>query len=84
MERVIVERSFDEPADMAELQARQDNAGWCLDAWGITPLASFLSRDRRRLICTYDAPDAEAVRRANQTAGLPFDTVWTAQVFNET
>lgn len=84
MERVIVERTFDEPLDMAELQARENAASWCLDAWGITPLASYLSRDRMRIICTYEAPDAEAVRRANQTAGLPFDNVWSATVFNET
>jgi hypothetical protein len=54
-----------------------------LDTWNITPLASFISRDKRRLICTYEAPDAEAVRKANETAGLPFDNVWTATVFNE-
>jgi hypothetical protein len=83
MERVIVERTFDEPADMDELQAREKDASWCLDTHRITPLASFLSRDGRRLICTYEAPDAEAVRTANETAGLPFDSVWSATVFNE-
>jgi hypothetical protein len=83
MERVIVERTFDEPPDMEELQAREKTASWCLDTWGITPLASFMSRDGRRLICTYEAPDAEAVRKANETAGLPYDSIWTATVFNE-
>ena len=83
MVRVIVERTFDEPADMAELSAREKSASWCLDTWNITPLASFISRDKRRLICTYEAPDAEAVRKANETAGLPFDNVWTATLFNE-
>lgn len=83
MERVIVERTFDRPADMAELQAREKSAAWCLETWNIRPLASFVSRDGLRIICTYEAPDAESVRKANETAGLPFDNVWSAQVFNE-
>lgn len=83
MERVIVERSFAEPLDMAELEALEAAASWCLEAWGITPLESYVSPDGRRAICTYDAPDAEAVRRANQTAGIPFDSVWSARVYNK-
>ncbi|MBE9557091.1 MAG: DUF4242 domain-containing protein [Proteobacteria bacterium] len=83
MARVIVERTFGGPADMAELEALEKTASWCLDTYRITPLASFLSRDGRRLICTYEAPDTEAVRKANQTAGLPFDSIWTATIFNE-
>ena len=31
------------------------------------------------MICLYRAPDAEAVRKANRTAGLPFDRVWPAR-----
>lgn len=83
MERVIVERSFEKPADVAELREREKSASWCFDTWGIKPLTSYLSRDGRRLICTYEAPDAEAVRKANETAGNPFDSVWSATVFNE-
>ena len=59
MARIVVERTFDEPADMAALSAREKTASWCLEMWSITPLTSYISRDGRRLICTYEAPDAD-------------------------
>jgi hypothetical protein len=32
------------------------------------------------MICVYEAPDAEAVRKANTTAKLPFERVWSASL----
>jgi hypothetical protein len=81
METVIVERTFEEPVDFGNLQALEDHARWCLDLHRVQFLQSFVSPDRRRIICIYEAPDAESVRIANQTAKLPFDRVWTASVF---
>ena len=78
MEQVIVERSFDEPVEFESLQAREDKITWCLDQHRITFLRSYLSSDRKRMICVYEAPDAESVRIANRQAELPFDCVWTA------
>jgi hypothetical protein len=33
------------------------------------------------MICLYAAPDAEAVRRAQSTAQMPFDGVWTVALY---
>ena len=38
-------------------------------------LYSFLSADKRKTYCLYEAPSAEAIRRAAQRAGLPADVV---------
>lgn len=38
-------------------------------------LYSFLSLDRRRSYCLYEAPTAEAIRRAAVRAGLPADVI---------
>jgi hypothetical protein len=38
-------------------------------------LYSFLSADKRKTYCLYEAPSAEAIRRAAQRAGLPADAV---------
>lgn len=38
-------------------------------------LCSFLSSDRRKTYCLYDAPDPDAVRRAAARAGLPADVI---------
>src|SRR5690606_4549242 len=36
------------------------------------------STDGRRVLCLYEAPDAEAVRSTQKQGGLPFDAVWAA------
>jgi hypothetical protein len=33
-----------------------------------------------RMLCLYEAPDAESVRLANREASLPFDRVWASQI----
>jgi hypothetical protein len=42
-------------------------------------LKTYFSRDRRRMVCFYEAPDAESVRLAQEKAGLPFDRAWTSR-----
>ena len=81
METVIVERTFEEPVNFDTLQDQENGAQWCLDLHRVRFLQSYVSSDRRRVICVYEAPDAESVRIANHTAKLPFDRVWTALVF---
>ncbi|HWO00981.1 MAG TPA: DUF4242 domain-containing protein [Blastocatellia bacterium] len=78
MEQVIVERSFDEAVEFEDLQAQGDKVSWCLDQHRVRFLRSYLSSDKKRMICVYEAPDAESVRIANRQAEVPFDCVWTA------
>lgn len=78
--QVVVERSFPEPVRFEDVQAKEDASAWCLEAHGVRFLRTFFSADRRRMICVYEAPDAESVRLANREAGLPFDAVWTASI----
>ena len=47
------------------------NGKWCY---------SLLSADRHRMICTFEAADAESVRQAYRQADVGFSKVWTAQV----
>lgn len=42
---------------------------------GVRWLSSFLSADRRKTFCLYEAADAETIHRAAQRAGLPSDVV---------
>ena len=34
------------------------------------------------MICEYEAPDADAVRKVQETTGLPFERIWTAKVLD--
>ena len=77
MEIVLVERSFDEPVQLDALQAAERGASWCLELHRVKFLHTYVSKDGKRMICVYEAPDAEAVRKANETSKIPFDRVYT-------
>lgn len=81
MEHVIVERTGTEPVTIEQLRASSCSAESCFRLHRVRHLRSAISADGLRVICEYEAPDAESVRRANREAKLPFESVWTAQVF---
>jgi hypothetical protein len=73
---VLVERSFADPVALADVQALEDANQWCLDVREVRFVRTYFSRDRRRMLCLYQSPDAESVRAAQREAGLPVDRVW--------
>jgi hypothetical protein len=74
---VLVERSFPEPVAFEDFRGRGAS---CLEAHRARFLRAYFSRDRLRMICLFDAPDAESVRIAQEKSGLPFEAAWTARV----
>jgi Nickel responsive protein SCO4226-like len=77
MELVVVERTFEQPVQFEDIHALDGSASWCLSAHRVRFLKTLFSRDRRRMLCLYEAPDAEAVRRAEGEARATFDRAWT-------
>jgi hypothetical protein len=77
---VVVEREFDEPKVFAEFQAVEDANAWCLETNQVTFQRSYFSLDRKRMLCIYEGPDAESVRRAQDQAGLPYTRIYQASV----
>jgi Nickel responsive protein SCO4226-like len=73
---VVVERSFETPVTLEAIQAIEDAGAACLSARDVTFVRTLFSRDRKRMVCLYCAPDAESVREAQRLAGLPLDAVW--------
>ena len=80
MLRVIVERTFDRPPSEDDLTAAGIRERPCLDVYRVAWRRSVLSEDRLRMVCEYEAPDAESVRRAQREAGNDFDRVWVGNV----
>ncbi len=76
---VVVERSFPEPVSLEAIQAIEDGHAWCLEAHHVRFSRTAFSADRRRMICLYQAPDAESVRLAQREAGMPLERVWAFQ-----
>lgn len=78
---IVVERNFDSAVDFAAVQAIVDKGQWCLDQHRVRHLRSYFARDRKRMVCLYRAPDAEAVRQVQDRVGLPYEQAWPAVVF---
>jgi hypothetical protein len=81
MARLIVEHSYDPPLTDEEHHRAARRLDPCLEAHGAHWLATYLSLDRRRMVCEFEAPDAEAVRASMRSAEVAFDRVWLAEVF---
>jgi hypothetical protein len=73
MPMYVIERTFAEQLDLTGDDVRQIdevNAGE-----GVRWVFSFLSADRRRTYCLYEAPSADAIMAAARTAELPADSI---------
>lgn len=69
----MIERRF---ADDLEASAEvADQINRINEDEGVRWLYSFLSADKRKTYCVYEAPFADAIRRAAARAGLPADAV---------
>lgn len=81
MATVIVERTFRRPRGVAELGAMMASTKWCMTLHGVEARRHYFSADGRRLVCVFDAPDAEAIRGAIRSGGLSMPAhVWTASI----
>jgi uncharacterized protein DUF4242 len=80
MNVVVVERSFSKPVAYADVQATERRGAECLEAHRVRFLKSYVSRDMRRMVCLYEAPDAESVRLAQDKVGAPFVRAWATRI----
>lgn len=68
IERQFAERLEIDPESLRELHEVNDDEH-------VRWLYSFLSADKRRTFCLYEADSAEAIHRAAQRAGIPADLI---------
>jgi len=69
----MIERRFAE--DLEASAEAADRVNRINEEEGVRWLYSFLSADKRKTYCLYEAPFADAIRRAAARAGLPADAV---------
>ena len=85
MSRYLVERSF---PDGLEIPVGDGGAEICREVvernsdHGLTWVHSYVSVDKRRTFCVYDAPDPEAVRRTAAINELPVDSITEVRVLD--
>ena len=73
---VMVERSFDEPVTLQSIQEIENAGIGCLETRNVRFIRTFFSANRKRMLCLYEAPDAESVRQSQREAGVPFTDAW--------
>jgi Protein of unknown function (DUF4242) len=85
MPRYLIERSFPEGL---RIPANDEGAEMCRalvfnnTEEGVTWVHSYVSDDRQKTYCIYDAPSPEAIRRAAAWNKLPVDRITKVRVLD--
>ncbi len=85
MPRYVVERTF---PDGLQIPVEDQGAEVCLRVvdtngdLGVTWIHSYVSEDKKRTYCVYDAPNPEAIRKAAERNGLPIDRITRVSVLD--
>jgi hypothetical protein len=81
MPKIVLERSFPEPVTDEMIDGMKEQAAACLEINAVTREITYISEDRLRFVCIFEAGDTESVRRAMDSAGMGYDAVWAAGTF---
>ena len=73
MRRFIIERQFAERIEVTKDAVA--NVQLVNDEVGVKWVFSFLSADKRKTYCLYEAPNAEAIRIAARRLSIPADVI---------
>jgi hypothetical protein len=71
----LIERNFAEAVENENDPETRATIKAVNDEIGIQWLFSFLSADKRKTYCLYEAPSPEAIRAAARRLGVPADTI---------
>jgi len=73
MPRYVIERNFAEQLDLTKEGVEKVNL--INDQEGVQWISSFLSADKKKTYCLYDAPNPEAIRSAARRNNIPADAI---------
>jgi len=85
MPRYLVERTF--PTGL-HVPCSDDGAGACLNVvdqnmmGAVTWVQSFVSTDKMKTFCIYDAPEPAAIQAAGERTGLPVGEITEVRVLD--
>ncbi len=85
MPRYVVERTF---LDGLAIPVTDEGAQTCLAVVGnnsqevVTWVHSYVTLDKKKTFCIYDAPSPEAIRQAARRNGLPVDRISEVRVLD--
>lgn len=70
---VIGELALSHAVTLADIAAFENSCAWCFQAHRVELIQLFLSRDHKRAVMVFRAPDAESVRMVCRRAAMPID-----------
>jgi hypothetical protein len=73
MPRYVIERNFAEQLDPTKEEV--ENVNLINDQEGVQWIFSFLSADKKKTFCLYEAPNPEAIRAAARRNNIPADAI---------
>ncbi len=76
MKTVFVLHAFPQPLSEMDVSQAFNRLKPCLVEYDVTWKRSYLTHDRLKLFCEFEAQDAEAVRSACRSADIPVEGVW--------
>jgi hypothetical protein len=85
MPRYLVERTF---SDGLHIPVNADGAATCLTVVdrnadeGVTWVHSYVTEDKQKTFCIYDAPNPEAIRKTAGKNSLPVDRITQVSVLD--
>jgi len=79
MEYVILERDFSEPLTPEQVR-KMASETQCLGLYRVKPVRSYLMPGGKRMVCVFQAPDAEALRAVARSNGFASAVVWSSTV----
>ena len=78
MQKYVVEHEYKTPLTDEAHNEESRRAEPCLKQYGVTWKCSYLSLDRMKMICEFEADSAERIRDALRSADVAFVKVWPA------
>lgn len=85
MPRFLIERTFPDGLGLAPNQQGCQAANTVIDnnaQQGVTWVHSYVTPDKKRTFCIYDAPSPEAIRKVADRNGLPVDRITEVRVLD--
>ena len=85
MKRFLVERTF--PAGL-NIPVNEEGSKMCLAVVSnnaednVTWIHSYVTKDKKKTYCIYDAPSEAAIRKSAKTNGLPVDNITEVSVLD--
>lgn len=85
MPRYLIERTFPNGLGLAPTQQGSQAADTVIEnnaQHGVTWVHSYVTPDKKRTFCIYDAPSPEAIRKVAERNGLPVDRITEVRVLD--